>query len=1012
MNSYSKLNNLLGWVCFSVALLTYVLTLEGTVSYWDCGEFIACIQGMQVPHQPGAPLFLMIYKTFSLLAGNDTTQVAYYTNLASAFASAFTILFLFWTITALAKRLLHPEGDPVSPGQKTGILACGAVGSLAYTFSDSFWFSAVETEVYALSFLCTALVFWAILKWDAAARTPRANRWLVLIAFITGLSIGVHLLSLLAIPAVVLIWYFRHYRYSKKGLFYALLAGTGLLLFIQYGIIPSSLAVAGWLELLFVNGFGLPFHSGLLLFVVLLAGSLGYGLYYTARKHKVVLNTALLCLTYIYIGFASYTMILLRAQAGTNINISRPDHAFSLLYYLNREQYLQQPLLTGPDYTSRGHIEETKTPELSRYRKVGQGYRPGAYKQEITYDHTTLFPRLWNSESSDFYRNWLGLEAGERPTFTDNLRFFFSYQLGHMYWRYFMWNFTGRVNDMQGINPRALDGNWISGIKPLDELRLGNMSVLPERITNNKAHNKLYALPLLLGLAGLAWQLRRSRKDFLVTASFFALTGIAIIVYLNQYQIEPRERDYAFAGSFYVFAIWIGLGAGAIQQFLQKKLRPAAAGYLACAVCLPAVPLLMAVQEWDDHDRSGRTFARDLAYNHLISADKNSILITNGDNDTYPLWYMQEVEKFRPDVRVGIFQFFGADHYIDQLNQPMNQSAPLPLSVTKDRDPGELPDWMPVIDKGLKDPVALKELMAFATTDSPEYKVQLSNGMRANYFPTRKFKITVDKEKALRSGLTAEGEQMASALEWEYGSDLVYKRDLVLLDLLTNQDWERPLYLAGMSAPTLTLDLDDYYRNEGLAVRLTPVKKAPDQEGGNFRTGIDQLYENLMKKYRWNGLCDEHLYVDSETVDMISRYRNMFTGLATACYQAGQTDTCVKVLDKMSEVLPPRFEFSRSLAQNIQTLPQVQMAELYYQCDHPEKGDRLLNEARHFIADSLHYYASLQPRRRQVYTQDIRAGLFILNQMQALARTHNRRELDELINRELPGYLKEFKLRI
>lgn len=594
-----------------------------------------------------------------------------------------------------------------------------------------------------------------------------------------------------------------------------------------------------------------------------------------------------------------------------------------------------------------------------------------------------------------------------------------------------MWNFAGRVNDTQGNYAGTLDGNWISGIKPLDELRLGNMDELPRRVTENKAHNTLFCLPLLLGLAGMVYQYRKNKKDFLAIACLFLFTGLAIIVYLNQYPLQPRERDYTFAGSFYAFAIWIGLGVAAIYQLLYRsaaafrksaavirksaaviapaeKRRPAfahafSAGFCVLA-CVLAVPLLMAFQEWDDHDRSGRTFTRDMAYNYLAGLDENAVLITNADNNTYPLWYIQEVENVRPDVRVAIYQFFGSESYVQQLKKSMNESAPLPLTLGPGSYAESAPVFLPVVDKGLKGYVPLKEVIAFAGADTPAFRETLSNGKQINYFPTSKFKISVDRKKAIASGAAAEGEKIAPAIEWDYKDNYVSKPRLVQLDLYAHLNWSRPLYLASTSAPTVTLGLDDYYRSEGLGVRLTPVKDTAARES-NFRTGILEMYTNLMHRYRWNGLRDEHLYVDSETVSMVNTYRNMFADLALAAYQAGREDTCIAVIDRMHEVLPLRFDHPNAPVHNINTLSHIQMANLYYECNQPGKGDRLMEEARGFITDSLDYYASLTPSRRKIYRQDIGIGLYAMEQMQGSVRAHGRKELEN----ELAAACTEYK---
>lgn len=1009
MKQYRTLNQLLGWACFALSLTVYVLTLEPAVSYWDAGEFIASIHRLQVPHQPGAPLFLMVHKVFTLFAGGNPEQIAWFSNLTSAVMSALTIAFLFWTITMLARKVLPKGKKTRSLSSEALALGAGLTGALAYAFSDSFWFSAVETEVYAMSSLCTAVTFWAALKWDAAADQPGSGRWLLLIAYLTGLSIGIHLLNLLAIPALVLIWYFRRYRYSPKGLLLALAGGTALLLFVQYGIITGSVSLAARLELLLVNGFGLPFHSGLAGFILLLAALLTWGLLSTARRGKVVLNTALLCVAFIYIGFASYAMIVLRAQAGPSINISRPDNTFALLNYLSRGQYLQQPLLNGPDFTSRQlPVAESTTPELGKYLRDGNSWQPGAYQTEAKYDHTNLFPRMWYSPNADFYRSWLGLSENERPDFGDNLRFFLSYQVGHLYARYFMWNFAGRVNDTQGNYAGTLDGNWMSGIKPIDELRLGNMDELPARITSNKAHNKLFFLPLLLGILGMYYQWRRNRKDFVVTGCLFLFTGLAIIIYLNQYPLQPRERDYTFVGSFYAFAIWIGLGVTGVHSLLTSLSgrirraagqaaslpgmhRPALAPALSTGLCLLAVPLLMAVQEWDDHDRSGRSFVRDMAYNYLSGLDENAVLITNADNNTYPLWYAQEVENVRPDVRVAIYQFFSSESYINQLKNPVNRSEALPLALTGYSYSEKAPMFLPVIDKGLEGHVPLKDVIAFAGTDTPAYKERFNGGF-SNYFPTAKLKIAADREKAIASGAAEAGEAIED-IEWELNDSYITKADLMQLDLYAHLNWTRPLYLASTSASTVTQGLNKYYRSEGLGVRLTPVSDSLSAAEGSFRTGIKETYVNLMHKYRFNGLRDDHLYVDSETVNMVNQYRNMFADLALATYRTGQTDTCVAVLDRMQEVLPPRFSHPAAPVHNINTLPHIQMANLYYECGKTEKGDRLMKEARAFITDSLDYYASLSPGRRRVYEQDIGIGMYAMQQMEASTLAHRREDL-------------------
>jgi len=713
MENFRRYNLILGWGVFLVSLIVYLLTMEPTASFWDCGEFIATAYKMEVGHPPGAPFFMILGRFFTLFAGGDVTKVAVTVNVLSAMASAFTILFLFWTLTHLVRKFFTKDEQN---GKVAMITMFGAalVGSLAYTFSDSFWFSAVEAEVYSLSSLFTAVVFWAILKWENVADKPGSNRWLILIAYLMGLSIGVHLLNLLAIPAIIMVYYFKKYTPTVKGVIAALVVSVGILGVINYMLIPGLTAIAGKFELVFVNGMGLPFYSGVIVYALLLFGGIIFGIYMTHKRGKVLWNTILLSLFVIVVGYSSYAIIVIRSAANTPLDESNPDTVFSLLSYLNREQYGSNPLVYGAFFNHRPNSIKEGKPS---YYKNEEGYYKVDKNREYEYDSEAkgVFPRMWSTQDrhANEYIYWGGMTEAElydvrrdaegnpmmnqmggysydrtraigRPTFGQNMRFFFRYQVGYMYLRYFMWNFAGRQNDIQG-HGELTKGNWMSGIKFIDQARLGPQDNMPASIVDNKAHNKYYLLPLLLGLAGAFFHYKKHNQDFWVVALLFLLTGFAILVYLNQYPIQPRERDYAFAASFYAFAIWVGIGvAGLIEWASKRKRSVISAGALVLA-SLILVPGIMAKENWDDHDRSNRYTAPAFARNFLNSCLPGGIIFTNGDNDTFPLWYIQEVEGFRTDVRVVNLSYLTADWYIEQMKQTFYDSEALPISMTKDQ---------------------------------------------------------------------------------------------------------------------------------------------------------------------------------------------------------------------------------------------------------------------------------------------------------------------------------------
>jgi hypothetical protein len=729
MKTYRSLNLITGWVVFLIASVVYILTIEPTTSFWDCGEFITSAYKLEVGHPPGAPFFMLLGRFFALFAANpETVSVAL--NIMSALASSFTILFLFWTITHLAKKIIMKEGEEHEFSKLISVMAAGVIGSLAYTFSDTFWFSAVEAEVYAVSSLFTAIVFWAILKWENIAEEEHSNKWIILIAYLMGLSIGVHLLNLLAIPAIVFVYYFRKYTPTTKGILASLAISVAILGAMMYLIIPGIVALGSVLELMFVNGFGLPYHSGLTVYVFLLAGLLGVVIWYTHRKRMVIYNTIVVVLTVIALGYSSYGVIIIRSNANTPLDESDPETAFSLLRYLNREQYGQTPLLYG-NYFNAPAIKVVEAKPVW-YKEEGRYVKVTPNEYEYHEDFRGFFPRMWSDQEQHIsqYLFWAKMKESDlyeavrdskgspvqgqdgriqfdrnqpigKPTFTQNLRFFFRYQVGYMYLRYFMWNFAGRQNDIQG-HGELTHGNWISGISFIDNARLGPQDRMPDEMKNNAARNRYYFLPLLLGLVGMFFHYQYHRKDFWVVSLLFLLTGLAIVVYLNQYPIQPRERDYAYAGSFYAFSIWIGLGVLGLINAISRNFRSVAAVAGVSAASLVLVPGLLAAENWDDHDRSGRYTARDFAYNYLNSCAENAVLFTNGDNDTFPLWYLQETEGVRTDVRVINLSYFTADWYIKQMSTRMYESDPVQFSFNEKEYRNHVRDYVQLNENTLQ----------------------------------------------------------------------------------------------------------------------------------------------------------------------------------------------------------------------------------------------------------------------------------------------------------------------
>ena len=1048
MKQYNKINNLVGWLTFAVAAFTYCMTIEPTASFWDCPEFITTGYKLEVGHPPGAPFFMLTANLFSQFA-SDATQVAKMVNIMSALMSAACILFLFWSITHLTKKLICPDDKEMTTGKLITIMGSGLVGALAYTWSDTFWFSAVEGEVYAYSSLFTAVVFWLILKWENRANEPHSDRWLILIAYLTGLSIGVHLLNLLCIPAIVLVYYYKkNPNANLKGSLIALAGSMILVAVVLYGIVPGIVKVGGWFELLFVNDFGLPFNTGVIIYMIILAASIIWGVYesYAVKSRKRMnisflttvgllgipfyghgwssvfigiivlailaiylfanigekyrvsartLNTSLLAMMMIVVGYSSYAVIVIRSSANTPMDQNSPEDIFTLGEYLGREQYGTRPLFYGQTYASKPALKPTEggcvydveegAPVYQRKEKERpdekDSYEIVRHKTEYKYAQNMLFPRMYSDAHAQAYEDWLGGVEGRQvpydqcgemimvkiPTQWDNIKFFFIYQLNYMYWRYFMWNFAGRQNDIQGQG-EIEHGNWITGISFIDNMLIGDQTLLPSELKNNKGHNVFYCLPLILGLIGLFWQAYKGEKgiqQFWIVFFLFFMTGLAIVLYLNQTPQQPRERDYAYAGSFYAFAIWIGLGVAAIAEYLSKKINEKPAAILASVVCL-LVPVQMVSQTWDDHDRSDRYTCRDFGQNYLNSVPEkgNPILFTNGDNDTFPLWYNQETEGVRTDVRVCNLSYLQTDWYIDQMRRPAYDSPSVPINWNRiDYVSGHneavyvRPDAMPtILEFYKKNP----EEAAKEFGDNPyELKNILEHWVRSpkedlQMIPTDSIVIKLDKEAIKRSGmLTPDSipEYMHISLK---GKRVLYKSELMMLEMLANTNWERPMYMAITVGSDNHLNLTNNFLQEGLAYRITPF----DNAKLGRRLDSEKMYDNLMNKFKFGGIDNPDIYLDETVLRMCDTHRRMFVQLTSQLIKEGKKDKALKALDYCEKVIP-----STTVPHDYLMSSSKEMAENYLALGQPQKAEKILNELANNAVEYATWYLSLDDAR-------------------------------------------------
>lgn len=1080
MKKYQLINNVLGWVAFLIAAFVYCSTIEPTASFWDCPEFITTGYKLEVGHAPGAPFFMLTANLFTHFT-NDPSQVARIVNTMSALLSATTILFLFWSITHLTRKLVLKDWTELTTAKTITIMGAGLVGALIYTFSDTFWFSAVEGEVYAYSSAFTAIVFWLILKWEDHADEPHSDRWLVLIMYMTGLSIGVHLLNLLCIPAIVLVYCYRRFpKIELKGSLIALLISFILVAAVLYGVVPGIITVGGWFELFFVNKLGMPFNTGEIIYIILLTASVCWAIYetYNDKNQKlqnisfliafgmlgvpfsgygwkaavtgaVVLtilwfvlnykrsngkkqlslisarakNTVLMCMLMLMIGYSTYAVIVIRSLSNPPMDQNSPEDIFTLGSYISRDQYGDRPLFYGPAYTSqvkfdvKGDICVPNKTELApiwqRKEKASEDEKDSYFivsrKVKYNYAQNMLFPRMYDSAHAKDYESWMGGVNGTSvpydrcgetvmvkvPSQLDNIRFFLSYQCNFMYWRYFMWNFAGRQNDRQG-NGELEHGNWITGIPVIDNARLGDQSKLPQDLKDNKGHNVYYCLPLLLGLIGLFWQAYRGQRgirQFWVVFFLFFMTGLAIVIYLNQTPSQPRERDYAYAGSFYAFAIWCGIGVAAIIDLLKKAFKKYlskvnindAALAAVCSVACLLVPIQMASQNWDDHDRSGRYTCRDFGQNYLMTLpDKgNPIIFTNGDNDTFPLWYNQDVEGFRTDARVCNLSYLQTDWYIDQMKRPAFDSPSLPINWKRidycsgTNDMIEVrPDFkQQVLDYYKENPEEARKQFGddpFELTNIIKYWVLNPANPDMRVIPTDTVYVKIDKEAVKKSGMMMASDsipdKMVISLE---GKRMLYKGNLMMLELINNANWTRPIYVAMTVGEDNYMNLGDNFIQEGLANRISPFTT----KGGAKNFDTEKTYNNMMHRYRYGGMSTPGVYIDETVMRMCYTHRRLFAKLALSLIAEGKNDKALKVLEKSSKELP---EYNIPLDY---ISGGNDIAKAYALLGQNAKAKQIINKVWNNAFEYATWYLSLNGNNFSMSQNDVLTQLYIMREI-------------------------------
>nr|WP_315242775.1 DUF2723 domain-containing protein [uncultured Flavobacterium sp.] len=1031
--NFNKWNTIIGWFAFAIALITYTLTVEPTMSFWDCGEYIATAAKLEVGHPPGAPLFQMMGAFFAMFA-LDNQHIAVMVNMMSVFSSAFTILFMFWSSSMILKKIIARFTE-IDQNNSIVILGSSFVGALAYTFSDSFWFNAVEAEVYAMASLLIALLFWLGLRWEQDMDKPKGNKWLLIISLVVGLSFGVHFMALLTIPSIGFLYYFKHYeKVTIKNFIIANVVVIGILLFIFKLLLPLTMAFFGKTEIFMVNSMGLPFNSGTIFVALLFIAFFYFGLKFTKQKGLIFYNTIILCILFILIGFSTWMMLPVRANANTVINENKPSDAIEVLAYYNREQYGVNPLFYGPQYTEVFAGLDAKTPYLDKAPNYERDYKTGKYiitnnyknaDQNSDDNQKTILPRMWSTETAHIqnYINFTnppqfkinpnypyeddlakyGIDASqlsedeynkataqlrnevektvhefrqayaqkqidnegyikflrsygdyliiEKPTTVDNFSFMFEYQFGYMYWRYLMWNFVGRQSDVQGKYDN-LDGNWISGIKALDSVHLGSQDNLPSDVLNNKGRNAYYFLPFILGLIGLMYHANKDLKSFYVLLALFLFTGIALKIYLNERPFEPRERDYALVGSFYVFAIWIGFGVYSLYETIQKYLAPKIAGPIIIAGSLLAAPVLMASQNWDDHDRSGKYTAVAMAKAYLSSCDKDAILFTIGDNDTFPLWYAQEIEGIRTDVKIVNTSLFMTDWYIDQMKAKAYESDPLPISFTHDEYVGDKLDYVAHIQK-VETRWNINDFITFIK--HPKSTVTLQNGQTIHFFPTNKIRVPVDKNTIIKNKVINPkyNDSIVPYLDIDIKGTSIYKNRLMMLDILANNNWKRPIYFSGGAFDDEDyLWLKDYLQLDGMVYKLVPIKNTPSKDGGPMDMGqidADKMYD-IVTKWDW-GNSNGNIYHDPETRRNSITYRTNLSRLMNQLIAEGKIDKAKNIINLAMTKMPLDKYGYYSLVEPF--------AGGYYKVGEKEKAQDLLNKLVQKYKENLNYYATL-----------------------------------------------------
>ena len=1018
--NFNKWNTILGWFAFAIALITYSLTVEPTMSFWDCGEYIATAAKLEVGHPPGAPLFQMIGAFFAMFA-IDQNHIALMVNMMSVFSSAFTILFMFWSSSILLKKLISQFSE-INNSNSITILGASFVGSLAYTFSDSFWFNAVEAEVYAMATLLISLLFWLGLRWEQEMDTPRGNKWLLIISLVIGLSFGVHFMALLTIPSIGFLYYFKHYKtITVKNFIIANIVVVAILLFIFKLLLPLTMAFFGKTEIFMVNNLGLPFDSGTIFVCLLFIAFFYFGLKYTKQKGLVFYNTIILCILFILIGFSTWMMLPIRANANTVINENKPSDAAEVLAYYNREQYGVNPLFYGPQYTDTFVGLDEEIPYLDKAPNYERDYKTNKYiitnnyknaEQNSDDNQKAVLPRLWSTEHVENYMNFTHVPEFrlkpeyseekelvdiitefravyakkeidnegyisflksygeyliiEKPTTWDNISFMVEYQFGYMYWRYLMWNFTGRQNDIQGKYDN-LDGNWISGINFIDEMHLGSQENLPSDVLNNKGRNMYFFLPFILGIIGLIYHANKDLKSFYILLTLFLFTGIALKIYLNERPFEPRERDYALVGSFYVFAIWIGFGVYAIYDTLKNYLQPKLAGPIVIATSLLAAPVLMAAQNWDDHDRSNRYTAISMAKNYLNSCEPNAILFTIGDNDTFPLWYAQEIENVRTDIKIVNTSLFMTDWYIDQMKMKSYESEGLPISFKHDQYVGDKLDYAVHQDQ-TKNRWDIKDLIQFIASDDPRTILEMQNGQKIHFYPTNKVRIPIDKNTIIQNKVVDPkyNDSIVPFIDIEIKGQALYKNRLMMLDVIANNNWKRPVYFTGGSfGDDDYLWMKDFLQLDGMVYKLVPIRTSVPKDGSPLDMGqidSEKMY-NIAIKFDWGNGELKTIYHDPETRKNSISYRTNLARLMEQLINEGKKDKAKKIIDLAMSKMPVNYYSYYSLLDPF--------AGGYYEVGEKQKARQLLDQLMTKYKENLTFYRNLRPSEQSDIAIDI-----------------------------------------